>query len=90
MIDPGFYYNLNVARELMRSQAQKTFFTSEDIAIQASDQKKINIQDIQEIRENFELKEEEKRIEALEINKIQKQKEQRKIERKSSQKRIKT
>src|SRR5210317_1630060 len=27
-IDPGLYYNLNVARELMRSQAQKTFFTT--------------------------------------------------------------
>jgi len=85
-INPGLYYNLNVARELMRSQAQKTFFTTEDIAIQASDQKKINTQDILEIRESFELKEEEKRVEALELKKIQKQKEQRKIERKSKRK----
>ena len=80
------YYNLNVARELMRSQAKKTFFTTDDIAIQPSDQKKINTQDILEIRESFELKEEEKRVEALELKKIQKQKEQRKIERKSKRK----
>jgi hypothetical protein len=39
MIDPGLYYNLKAAREIMRKQTNNANFTVEDISLQASDQK---------------------------------------------------
>lgn len=89
MIDPGLYYNLNVAREMMRKQAQKTFFDTEDIAIQASDQQKFTTQDIQELRQEYDSLLEEKRLAEKEVKEKQYQKEQRKIERKKGRKKIK-
>ena len=38
MIDPGVYYNLKLARELMRKQTNKATFDVEDAALQAGDQ----------------------------------------------------
>ena len=86
MIDPGLYYNLKSAREIMRKQTQKASFSVEDGALQASDQELIRSEDLQELREVYDEKElEKKEIEKALDEKIR-QKEQRKIERKSSKK----
>lgn len=60
MIDPGLYYNLKAAREIMRKQTNNANFTVEDISLQASDQKEITGSDITELREDYNLKLEEK------------------------------
>tara|TARA_A100001011_G_scaffold277468_1_gene287193 strand:- start:4441 stop:5001 length:561 start_codon:yes stop_codon:yes gene_type:complete len=86
MIDPGFYYNLKAAREIMRKQTQNASFSVKDKAVQASDQVQISDTDLQEIREAYDLKEDEKRKIANEIKQKEIQKEQRKIERKASKK----
>ena len=86
MIDPGLYYNLKAAREIMRKQTNNANFTVEDISLQASDQKEITGNDITELREDYNLKLEEKRKIESEKNKISLQKQQRKVERKSSRK----
>jgi hypothetical protein len=86
MIDPGLYYNLKAAREIMRKQTNNANFTVEDISLQASDQKEITGSDITELREDYNLKLEEKRKIESEKNKISLQKQQRKVERKSSRK----
>ncbi|MBT5090835.1 MAG: hypothetical protein HOM76_00285 [Flavobacteriaceae bacterium] len=86
MIDPGLYYNLKAAREIMRKQTNNANFTVEDISLQASDQKEITDSDITELREDYNLKLEEKRKIESEKNKISLQKQQRKVERKSSRK----
>jgi len=86
MIDPGFYYNLNVARELMRKQTEKANFSPEDIGIQAKDQVQISDADIKGIREDFDLIEKEKQILENKRKKVNFQKNQRKRERKSSKK----
>lgn len=62
MIDPGVYYNLKAAREIMRKQTNKANFTVEDAALQAPDQEQINGSELQEYREEFDLKNEEKRL----------------------------
>tara|TARA_Y100000768_G_C23787942_1_gene591223 strand:- start:76 stop:633 length:558 start_codon:yes stop_codon:yes gene_type:complete len=86
MIDPGLYYNLKSAREIMRKQTQKASFSVEDGALQAFDQELIRSEDLQELREVYDEKElEKKEIEKALDEKIR-QKEQRKIERKSSKK----
>lgn len=84
MIDPGFYYNLKTAREIMRKQTQKASFSIEDTALQASDQQKIESADLQELREAYDQKEEEKRKAKNAIEQKDRQKEQRKIERKAA------
>jgi len=86
MIDPGLYYNLKAAREIMRKQTNNANFTVEDISLQASDQEEITGSDITELREDYNLKLEEKRKIESEKNKISLQKQQRKVERKSSRK----
>ncbi|MBT3541868.1 MAG: hypothetical protein HN486_00115 [Flavobacteriaceae bacterium] len=86
MIDPGLYYNLKAAREIMRKQTNNANFTVEDISLQASDQKEITDSDITELREDYNLNLEEKRKIESEKNKISLQKQQRKVERKSSRK----
>ena len=84
MIDPGFYYNLNVARELMRKQTEKANFNPDDIGIQPKDQVQISDSEIKEIREEFDLIEKENQIKEDERIKVDFQKNQRKRERKSS------
>ena len=86
MIDPGFYYNLKAAREIMRKQTQKANFSIEDKALQAIDQEQINNSDLMEMRDAFDQKETEKINEANAIKQKKIQKEQRKIERKTSKK----
>ncbi len=86
MIDPGLYYNLKTAREIMRKQTKKASFDVEDAALQAADQEQINDTDLLELRSLYDKREQEKKnlINEAEL-KIQ-QKEQRKIERKNSKK----
>jgi hypothetical protein len=86
MIDPGLYYNLKAAREVMRKQTKKANFSVEDISLQASDQEEITGSDITELREEYDLKKEEERKVQKELNKKSLQKEQRKVERKASRK----
>lgn len=86
MIDPGFYYNLKAAREIMRKQTGKANFSIEDKALQAIDQEQINNSDLKEMRDAFDQKETEKMNAANAIKQKKIQKEQRKIERKSSKK----
>ncbi|MFL2578199.1 MAG: hypothetical protein ACJ0QE_05775 [Flavobacteriaceae bacterium] len=62
MIDPGVYYNLKAAKEIMRNQTNKANFTVDDVSLQAPDQEQINSSDITELREEFELKNEEKKL----------------------------
>ena len=86
MIDPGFYYNLKAAREIQRKQTQKATFGIEDTALQAADQEQIGKADLEELRQAYDEKEEEKNeaLRALEEKDVQR--EQRKIERKASKK----
>tara|TARA_B100000575_G_C23029968_1_gene593021 strand:- start:298 stop:852 length:555 start_codon:yes stop_codon:yes gene_type:complete len=56
MIDPGLYYNLNAAREIMRKQTQKATFSSEDKSLQASDQFEISEEDIKGLRGEYDKK----------------------------------
>jgi len=86
LIDPGFYYNLKSAREIMRKQTENASFGVKDKALQPSDQVQINSSDLEEMRNNFDQREAEKRIEANAIKEKEIQKEQRKIERKTSKK----
>ena len=67
MIDPGVYYNLKAAKEIMRKQTDKASFSPEDVALQAPDQEQINSDDLQELRAEFDLKNEEKRLEQEEV-----------------------
>ena len=86
MIDPGFYYNLKAAREIMRKQTQKANFSIEDKALQAIDKEQINNSDLMEMRDAFDQKETEKMNTANSVKQKKIQKEQRKIERKTSKK----
>lgn len=78
MIDPGVYFNLKAAKEIMRKQTDKANFTVEDVLPQAPDQEQINIGELNQFREEFELKEEEKRLEQEEAQKSRLKKEKSK------------
>ena len=78
MIDPGVYFNLKAAKEIMRKQTDKANFTVEDVLPQAPDQEQINIGELNQFREEFELKEEEKRLEQEEAQKSRPKKEKSK------------
>lgn len=65
MIDPGVYYNLKTAREIMRKQTNQANFVKEDAALQAGDQDKISSGELQDLREEFKLKEEERKANEL-------------------------
>ena len=78
MIDPGVYFNLKAAKEIMRKQTDKANFTVEDVLPQAPDQEQINIGELNQFREEFELKEEEKRLEEEEAQKSRLKKEKSK------------
>ena len=82
MIDPGVYYNLKAAKEIMRKQTDKASFSIEDVALQAPDQEQINSDDLKEMRAEFDLKNEEKRLEEEEELTKQNSKRERKQKRK--------
>ena len=86
MIDPGVYYNLKAAKEIMRKQTNKANFTVDDVALQAPDQEQINSNDLDELRAEFDLKNEEKRLEQEEALTKQKSKRERKEKRKEKRK----
>ena len=66
LIDPGIYFNINAAREIMRQQTEKASFGVDDVAIQAPDQERIGSEELNQFREEFKLKEEEKKLKELE------------------------
>ena len=86
MIDPGLYYNLKAAREIMRKQTRYANFKVDDVSLQASDQEKLTGEEVLELREQYQLNQETKELEQRESLKTQQEKEQRKLERKSVKK----
>ena len=82
MIDPGVYYNLKAAKEIMRKQTNKANFTVDDVSLQAPDQEQINSSDITELREEFELKNEEKKLLEEQASEKRKARDTRREERK--------
>ncbi len=66
MIDPEVYYNLKTAKEIMRQQTNKRAFNVDDIALQAPDQEALSQEDFEGLREAYNLKQEEKKLKALE------------------------
>lgn len=82
LIDPGLYFNLKSAKEIMRRQTNKASFSTNDVSIQASDQKKISKDDLFGHRQEFELKEREKALE--EAKKNLKKNSKKKIKQKDS------
>ena len=85
MIDPGVYYNLKAAKEIMRKQTNKANFTVDDVALQAPDQEQINSSELDEYRSEFDLKNEEKKLqeeEALAKKKPRREKKEKKKKKK--------
>ena len=82
MIDPGVYYNLKAAKEIMRKQTNKANFTKDDVALQAPDQEQINRAELDEFREEFDLENEERRLEQEENLAKQRSKRERKEKKK--------
>ena len=75
LIDPGVYYNLNAAKEIMRKQTQKAYFEVKDVLPQAPDQEQISEESLEGLREEFDLKNEEKKLienQAIEKKQIKK------------------
>lgn len=62
MIDPGVYYNLQVAREVMRRQTDQASFGVEDAAMQAPDQESVSGRELQDLREQYKLDQEERKL----------------------------
>jgi hypothetical protein len=62
MIDPGVYYNLKVAREVMRRQTDQASFGVEDAAMQAPDQESVSGRELQDLREQYKLDQEERKL----------------------------
>lgn len=62
MIDPGVYYNLKAAKEIMRKQTNKANFTVDDVSLQAPDQEQMNNSELDELRAEFDLKNEEREM----------------------------
>ena len=60
LIDPGVYYNLNAAKEIMRKQTQKAYFEVKDKLLQAPDQEQISEESLEGFREEFDLNNEKK------------------------------
>ena len=82
LIDPGVYYNLNAAKEIMRKQTQKAYFEVKDVLPQAPDQEQISEESLEGLREEFDLKNEEKKL----IENQAFEKKQTKKDRKASRK----
>ena len=66
MIDPGVYYNLKAAKEIMREQTDKIYFKTEDAMLQAPDQEKLSPEDLEGLRQLYDLEQEEKKLKELE------------------------
>ena len=60
MIDPGIYYNLQAAKEILRRQTDKATLTKNDVAIQPADQERITRGELSNLREGFQVKEQER------------------------------
>ena len=80
LIDPGVYFNLNAAKEIMRKQTQKAYFEVKDKLLQAPDQEQISEENLEGFREEFDLKNEEK--DSIKTQLLQKK--QLKMDRKAS------
>jgi len=78
LIDPGLYFNLKSAKEIMRRQTNKTSFSTNEVSIQASDQQTISEDELMGLRQEFELKEREKALEKAKEKLKQKSKEKTK------------
>ncbi|MGB2165309.1 MAG: hypothetical protein ACPHYH_05635, partial [Flavobacteriaceae bacterium] len=68
--------------EIMRKQTDKANFAVDDVALQAPDQEQINSEDLKELRAEFDLKNEEKRLEQEEASAKQNSRRERKEKRK--------
>ena len=77
---------LKAAREILRKQTQKASFGIEDTALQAADQQQIGKADLEELRQAYDEREEEKNNATRTLEQKDIQKAQRKIERKASKK----
>ena len=82
LIDPGVYYNLNAAKEIMRKQTQKAYFEVKDVLPQAPDQEQISEESLEGLREEFDLKNEEKKLIKNQAIEKKKAKKDRKASRK--------
>ena len=80
LIDPGLYYNLKAAKEIMRKQTNKDFFGVEDGALQAPDQEKISTEDLKGLRGLYEEKQEERKLKKQEQENKEKKKTERVVE----------
>ena len=65
-IDPGVYYNLKAAKEIMRRQTDQKDFGIEEAALQAPDQEKISPEDLEGLRQKYDLEQEQKKLQELE------------------------
>ena len=65
MIDPGVYYSLSVAQEILREQTVKAAFKPQDVAIQPYDNP-MTISELEELRTLDNLREDKERLLALE------------------------
>ena len=86
MINPGWYYNLKAAREIMRKQTNKASFSKEDMALQAEDQIQITPEELEEIRSVFNENQFIKDSIAREQKKLELEKIQKKEARKEGKK----
>ena len=68
LIDPGLYFNLKSAKEIMRKQTNKASFSTNDVSIQASDQESISKDELIGLRQEFDLREREKALELAKKN----------------------
>ena len=82
MIDPGLYYSLKAAREIMRKQTRNASFSVEEAALQASDQEQIEKSDLIELRLIYDKKKEEKEKLINEVKSKDQQKYQPKLNKK--------
>jgi hypothetical protein len=82
MIDPGLYYSLKAAREIMRKQTRNASFSVEEAALQASDQEKIEKSDLIELRLIYDKKKEEKEKLINEVKSKDQQKHKPKLNKK--------
>ena len=86
MINPGWYYNLKAAREIMRKQTNKASFSKEDIAIQAADQNTFSNEEIIELRSIYNEKQLVKDSIAQEEKKQAQERLSKKVDRKEKKK----
>ena len=82
MIDPGLYYSLKAAREIMRKQTRDASFSVEEAALQASDQEQIEKSDLIELRLIYDKKKEEKEKLINEVKSKDQQKHKPKLNKK--------